>query len=118
MNPKLPIIIGEPDDWEAYRSVENAESYFEAIDVKDEIYVGYDAEGRLLKIDYEKNVDISLARVSISLAEEEPNHSDELEKIMRSHLDSLKKLGHSIQIDTNSANLNEMLGALLKFSEK
>ncbi len=118
MKPKLPIVVGEPNDWEIYTSVEDAKCSIEAIDVKDEVYVGYDAEGRLLKIDFEKNVEIELARVSISLAEEEPNHSEELGKILRNYLGSLKNKGHHIPNNINSAKLNELLDIFLKFSKK
>jgi hypothetical protein len=47
---QTPIIIEENGDFEFYDSVEAAEAYLEAVDVKNNEYVGYDSKGYLLKL--------------------------------------------------------------------
>lgn len=48
---KLPIIIDEHGDISVYRTVEELEQALEAIDVKDDEYIAYDASGCLLKLE-------------------------------------------------------------------
>ena len=49
----LPIIINDSGDVSFFQTVENAELYLEAIDVKNNEYVAYDANGNLLNLDLE-----------------------------------------------------------------
>lgn len=47
---KLPIIISEHGDVSVFNTIEAAEQYLEAIDVKNNEYIAYDANGKLLNL--------------------------------------------------------------------
>ena len=47
---KLPLIIDEHGDVNIYNSIKSAELYLEAIDVKNNEYIAYDANGLLLNL--------------------------------------------------------------------
>lgn len=70
---EIRYIISENGDLHFYERKEDAEAYMEPIDVENGEYVGYDAEGRLLKIESARQ------KTRISLAEEEPSHVAELQ---------------------------------------
>jgi len=59
---KLPIIINEHGDVSAYRSLEDACSYMEVIDVRNNEYVAYDADGYLLNLKIATEYGISVER--------------------------------------------------------
>lgn len=84
MNP--PIIVGG-DDVSVFPSAEQAEQYLEAIDVRNDEYVGYDSEGRKLtfgirKVEKRGFVNLSYELVEITCSEEEPLHADELREVL------------------------------------
>ena len=79
-----PIVVAEGWDIILFKTVADAESYLEPIDVINGIFDGYDAEGRLLK--FETNVN----EVRIYAAEEEPAHSGELERLLRGFLNQIE----------------------------
>ena len=83
MKPTLPVFIYEPVDMNVYETVESAELSLEAIDVNDNVYTGYDADGRLLKLIAEQD------RIKIRLAEDKANHKQDLEIAIVSFLDAL-----------------------------
>ena len=94
---KLPIIINESGDITLYTSVADAEINLEPIDVKDCIYSGYDAEGRLLKIELIGN------KVSIKIAESKPSQKRELEELLRRALTIVGRNINEIELgDLNS----------------
>lgn len=102
-NIKLPICIAEGYDIFLYKTIEKAQVDLEVIDVNDKIYKGYDAEGRLLYISARNDL------VDITLAENEPNHKEDLEKLLRYCLEYSK-------IDLQNVKKGD-LGALLKHAE-
>lgn len=108
-NTLLPIILGEPHDWGFYQSLKDAENSIEAIDVKNGVFKGYDAEGRKLNIAFNKDQDIWSASVIISLAEEKPNHAEELIEHMMEYLNILQKSGRQINFDTSNADLPTLI---------
>ena len=71
------------NDVSFYASIEDAQLDLEVIDVENGEYVGYDHEGRLLKLD----VDGKKKRVVITLAEDKPSHAKELEAVIRTYLE-------------------------------
>lgn len=81
----LPIILDEHGDSEIYPSYEEAIRAIEAIDVRNNEYRGYDAEGRKLNLSAD-NAD----RITISLAEEEPSYQQELRQVLMKYLRALK----------------------------
>ena len=95
--PKCPIIIAEGLDVAFYDSVPEAETAMEAIDVRDGIFVGYDAEARLLTFSIEHRHDrtffglipVEFDAVVIHLAEETPNHQRELRELLSGVVGSL-----------------------------
>ena len=88
MEITTPIIVAEGWDVELYVKVSDAELSLEPIDVKDAIYTVYDAQGRLLIVSTDGE------RVFITLDENEPNHVEELEKLLRGFLESVNKYDH------------------------
>ena len=81
----LPILIAEGWDLKLYDSIRDAELDLEAIDVEDGIYAGYDADGRLLKIETRASA------VVLSAAEASPSHQGQLEELLRG---ALRMTGH------------------------
>jgi hypothetical protein len=81
----LPIILDEHGDSEIYPSYEEAIMAIEAIDVRNNEYCGYDAGGRKLVL----SVD-DADRITMSLAEQEPSHQQELRQVLIKHLSALK----------------------------
>ena len=99
---KFPIFIVDAGggDLSPYGSVADAELDLEAIDARNGCYVGYDAEGRFLRLEAAAEkasitwMEWFLAprrstqrlraedKISITLAEEEPTHTSELSKAL------------------------------------
>lgn len=73
---KPPIVVYEPGDASIFQSVGSAEAYLEPIDVKNNEYVAYDSEGRLLRLS------ATNFRVTIESAEVEATHILELRRIL------------------------------------
>jgi len=70
---RAPIIISEHGDLVVFEAKEDAEMYLEAIDVANGEYVGYDSEGRLLRL-----TPAWPHSATITDGESEPSHKDEL----------------------------------------
>src|SRR6266849_1540478 len=103
---KFPIFIVDAGggDLSPYGSVADAELDLEAVDVRNGCYVGYDAEGRLLKLEAAAErasitwMEWFLAprrstqrlraedKISITLAEEEPTQTSELSTALSTFL--------------------------------
>jgi hypothetical protein len=81
---KPPIFVYEKGPLYIFKSVNDAESYLEPIDVKNNEYVAYDSEGRLLCLS------ATSFHVTIESAELEPNHAPELRKILVGFLAYMK----------------------------
>lgn len=75
-NSRIKYIVADGFDVGFYGRKEDAENYMEAIDVRDGVYVGYDSEGRLLKISPHGQAS------EITLAEEDPGHSEDLRNLL------------------------------------
>lgn len=73
------------NDVSSYASIEDAQLNLEVIDVENDEYVGYDHEGRLLKLD----VNGKKKRVVITLDEDKPSHAKELEAVIRTYLEQV-----------------------------
>lgn len=78
---KPPIIVDETGDVAIFESVRAAELYLEPIDVKDDRYVAYDSEGRLLRLVPTE------PRITIESAEAIPTHSADVRKALIGVLD-------------------------------
>jgi hypothetical protein len=81
----IPIILNNFGDVLVFDSVEKAVRYIEPIDVSNNEYTGYDGEGRLLQLSV-----LNDTRIVIGLAENEPNHKDELYNVL---IDFLARIG-------------------------
>jgi len=113
-----PIIItDDTSSLSCYISPERAASIMESIDVTDDIYRAYDAEGRLLEIqtlDEQGNISPSSHNmndrfVRIVSKEEKPNYSEKLKSLITRDL----KMNYNITIDKNLP-LNELVNILFK----
>lgn len=87
-----PILVHEHHDVMFFRSLEGVQ-YLEPIDVKNEEYVAYDCEGRLLELGVERVASRGwLGRhtwreqVVIDSAERDPTHVEELRKVLTHYL--------------------------------
>lgn len=78
INP--PILVAEGWDLKLYASIRDAELDLEPVDVESGIYVGYDSQGRLLKIETRDSA------VVLSAAEPSPTHQRQLEELLRGAL--------------------------------
>ena len=85
MMPKSPIfIINKPGiDIGVFSSIEDAQQQLEPIDVQNDEYVCYDADGVHLGMHLEGN------RVIITPAEDNPKHAKELEAAIRAYLNAI-----------------------------
>lgn len=81
----LPIILDEHGSCDIYARYDEAVRAIEAIDVRNNEYRGYDAEGRKLALSAD-----DADKITISLAEEEPTHQQELREVLIKHLRGLK----------------------------
>lgn len=77
---KPPVVIDENGNILIYRSVEEAATALEPIDVKNDEYIAYDSEGRLLTLETDN------VNVMIYAKEHIPLHADELEMKLREFL--------------------------------
>jgi hypothetical protein len=85
---KTPIIIYEHGDISFFESVQDVERYLEPIDVKNDEYIAYDSEGRLLQLSVEHRTPVD--RVVLSYSETQPMHALELKQIL---LDFFTRVG-------------------------
>ena len=79
-HPVPPVFIDDHGDVSVFRSVPEAASWIEPIDVQNREYVGYDALGRLLDLATDGR------SVSISLVEQPPVHADQLHATLQRFL--------------------------------
>lgn len=87
--PDTPLFVWESGDLRAFASVADAEAALEPTDVKDGIYRGFDAAGRLLRLGATVRrqrllglLTVKRERVEVSLAEDEPLHRAELDEVL------------------------------------
>jgi hypothetical protein len=104
---KKPVIVAEGLDILFYDDIEDAEKHLEPIDVDNGIYVAYDADGRLLKIQNDDN------KISISIFEQNPTHRKSLEDLLRKFLDFC----HDPAARDNLCTLSGLIEASRKFAK-
>ncbi len=82
---KLPLIVNEHGSIDFFRSAEQMTSYLEAIDVKNDEYVVYDSEGRLVELGVERIPKrlFKIELVIIKSVEPSPDHAEELAGLLR-----------------------------------
>lgn len=71
-----PIIVDESGDIDVFETIEGAEMYLEAVDVKNQRFVAYDSEGRLLRLLP------TMPKVTIEAAEGAPTHSEDARQVL------------------------------------
>ncbi len=99
---RIRYIIVDGNDVEFFSTKESAESYMEAIDVNNGVYIGYDFVGRLLNILPHKN------NAKILLEESTPTHAKDLANLLS---DVLERRGGVVL----HKKLDELLLACEKF---
>ncbi len=127
---KLPIFVSEEfHELYMFDLESDMQHKLEAIDVSDNVYKAFDAEGRLLKLETVneegiaekptegrflfglfKNVEwiINNKNIQVTLAEETPTHVDELKKL-------IKKFLKSGDIETSELSLPQLIVAYRNF---
>ena len=83
---KLPVIVVDKKgvDIGIYKEIKDVEQHLEAIHVKNDEYIAYDAEGRLLKLETDGRY------IKVLATEEDPMHAAELEASLREYLIAVK----------------------------
>lgn len=76
--PTLPIFVFDDSGMAVFPELREAETYLECYDVLDDAYAAFDAQGRKLQLDCAEVT----APLSISLAEEEPTHAEDLRALI------------------------------------
>ena len=114
---KEPIIVSNIGDVLLFTSVSAAKGYIELIDVKNNEYTGYDCEGRLLNFqivfkERDRNLKDRIESFEIVAAEDHPNHSDELVKII---VHFLERVGETKE-KLSSLSLSELVEMLKKYA--
>ena len=90
--PTLPIFVLEKkaNDLMVFSSLGDALSHLEPIDISNNDYVSYDAEGRLLTFETDGK------RITAELAEQTPTHAKELESALRYFLTVVEQPGRIV----------------------
>lgn len=101
-----PIFVIDGQDVIVFESVKEAKLSLEPIDVTNSVYVAYDAQGRLLRLETDDR------RVNMFLAQDEPTHADELEAALREFLQAMNE---PIANDT-TCGLPSLVEACRKFT--
>jgi|MudIll2142460700_1097286.scaffolds.fasta_scaffold195532_2 hypothetical protein len=103
---KFPLFVIDGLDVSLYNSIEALEQQLEGIDVANNIYKSYDAEGRLLKLRAigakQGKFMVSVGYVHIEEAEDIPGHNKELSEALRAHINAV---GHSVDDNTELKEL-------------
>ena len=98
-----PIIVNEHGDIHVFPSVEEAETYLEPVDVRNNEYVAYDSEGRRLILSVRSRprtflfglLTSNVETVAIGCEEEQPQHAEELRIVLAG---SLQRRGHPADV--------------------
>ncbi len=101
----LPLIINNHGDVQIFETVSDAESYMEAVDIRNQEYVGYDAAGRLLLIATDGRIGV------VRPAEARPSHQEEVRKL----LVRLILAARTPMPDASSASLSELVELTRRF---
>jgi hypothetical protein len=100
----IPIFIVDGLDVSAYGSLDEAVAGLEPVDIKNNAYVMYDAEGTLIRLTTDGN------RITASV-DDEPKHATQLEYALREFL----TLMDDTQADQASCDLPCLVKACLKY---
>jgi len=106
---KAPIIVDERGNLMIFESVKDAEVSLEAVDVRNNEYIAFDSEGRLLRL-----IPISTHEVSIEHAEAEPSHAQELQAKLVSFLARVEEPETWLK----AASLPELIAKALEYKEE
>ncbi len=85
---KPPIFIRDGGDLSIFETIADVTSYIEPVDVLNNVYVGYDSQGRLLTL--KARSDRNYHPIEIELAETEPSHQAELRTILLAFLKAVR----------------------------
>jgi hypothetical protein len=103
---KFPLIVVDDLDISLCNSIEALETHLEGIDVAENRYKSFDAEGRLLElkaIGAKKGLfTVIVGRVQLADAEDIPRHREELAEYLRHHL---KAVGQPIHEEMDLSQL-------------
>ena len=73
---KPPVIVDEHGSAMVFESIDDAERYLEPIDIRNQEYVAYDSEGRLLRLI------ASDFQVTVEAVDLEPQHSSRVRELL------------------------------------
>ena len=115
---RYPLIIAEGLSIYLFSSLGEAEGWLEAIDVADGAYVGFDSEGRALKLEAsgvrKSWFAMSEGTTHISLDETSPTHTRKLKQFLLSHLEAA---GEDIDATTDMETLVEICKRVHKYEQ-
>jgi len=113
MKLKLPIIIDENGDISVYSSREEAQVNLEPVDVLNNEYLAYDADGHLLQLVVIKKKGILFSRemVEINYPDISVDHADELVEKLKNYLE---KTGNIVN-EGSELNLSQLVTKVEKY---
>jgi len=119
VSPVPPVFVAEGDDLGVFCSVEEAELSLEAVDVQENTFTAYDAEGRLLSLSVRENpvpfpwclLRGRVLHVVMTVAEEEPGHIGELRALLGRFL---KRLYGNTTESFEELRLDELVQQVVK----
>jgi len=115
IKPPIFLLLNGSFLEDIYLTVDDLEINIEAYDVESGDYTSaYDAEGKLLSVDYDRTVEIWESKVFVSLKENEPKFKQELESELRIYL---KGLNDEVADNVNS-DLPTLVQAIIPYAYK
>lgn len=81
----FPIFVIEGEDIAIFPSLRDLQIQLEPIDIKNNVYISYDAKGRLLKIETDGK------HITVLTTEKKPMHVSDLEISLRKYLIAMKE---------------------------
>jgi len=111
---KLPIIINEHGDISFYRSLKKASSAVEAVDVKNNEYIAYDGEGKLLEFELQTKenpgvLGIGKITTEIVMIKEHPDKNDSQEELEQSLISFFRRASNIHEKEFTSTSLEQLI---------
>ncbi|MDP9022425.1 MAG: hypothetical protein M3N57_06960 [Actinomycetota bacterium] len=119
--PRPPLFLDEHGDIDAYLTVAEMASDVETVDVLNNEYEAFDAEGNVLTLhatDWRSPVSITLDSTAPSPPDEDstaPSQPDELARRLRAHVDRVGLERFDLEVPPEHASLGQLVRAVARF---
>ncbi len=109
--PRPPLFLDEHGDIDAYLTVAEMASDVETVDVLNNEYEAFDAEGNVLTL----HATDWRSPVSITLDSTAPSPPDELARRLRAHVDRVGLERFDLEVPPEHASLSQLVRAVARF---